>query len=456
MRRRRSRVVALLHGRRDLLLYLLVMVLLGLFSLYGLGSTTPREEIVVGQVEQLCRLDREGELTTADLLTRTTSPLYESSILLMHRVIDAGDEPISTAALRIPTLLAAILLGVFFFIFVCRDRSRPIARVTLFFLIATPFFHYFIITGGPAMPGTLFGTLALMVCHDMMTSERRHPVSHILICGVLLALTCLSVGAGGVVIPSLAMLLWGLLGSRSGVRGRLWIPIASVVIGVLLTALAATIPGECHWLTPESGRWSGRGLWGCLLTLIPWGVVTLMEEKKSSGMRYSLGHLSAEGLALLTIVSALVYNLVSGTSDPAPSLVVAPFVCLIASEAFRSLLRYRPGRITSFAHVINILGLVLLGTLIFVIVGPSETVSALISALSGSDGAIAVAAMRESVRAHLALCLLLMVGPVVAALTMVYQRVRGSETKQAYTSILMVILITLAVDLPLVALVGSL
>ena len=449
-------MVALLHGRRDLLLYLLVMVLLGLFSLYGLGSTTPREEIVAGQVEQLCRLDREGELTTADLLTRTTSPLYESSILLMHRVIDAGDEPISTAALRIPTLLAAILLGVFFFIFVCRDRSRPIARVTLFFLIATPFFHYFIITGGPAMPGTLFGTLALMVCHDMMTSERRHPVSHILICGVLLALTCLSVGAGGVVIPSLAMLLWGLLGSRSGVRGRLWIPIASVVIGVLLTALAATIPGECHWLTPESGRWSGRGLWGCLLTLIPWGVVTLMEEKKSSGMRYSLGHLSAEGLALLTIVSALVYNLVSGTSDPAPSLVVAPFVCLIAGEAFRSLLRYRPGRITSFAHVINILGLVLLGTLIFVIVGPSETVSALISALSGSDGAIAVAAMRESVRAHLALCLLLMVGPVVAALTMVYQRVRGSETKQAYTSILMVILITLAVDLPLVALVGSL
>lgn len=449
-------MVALLHGRRDLLLYLLVMVLLGLFSLYGLGSTTPREEIVAGQVEQLCRLDREGELTTADLLTQTTSPIYESSVLLMHRVIDAGDEPISTAALRIPTLLAAILLGVFFFIFVCRDRSRPIARVTLFFLIATPFFHYFIITGGPAMPGTLFGTLALMVCHDMMTSERRHPVSHILICGVLLALTCLSVGAGGVVIPSLAMLLWGLLGSRSGVRGRLWIPIASVVIGVLLTALAATIPGECHWLTPESGRWSGRGLWGCLLTLIPWGVVTLMEEKKSSGMRYSLGHLSAEGLALLTIVSALVYNLVSGTSDPAPSLVVAPFVCLIAGEAFRSLLRYRPGRITSFAHVINILGLVLLGTLIFVIVGPSETVSALISALSGSDGAIAVAAMRESVRAHLALCLLLMVGPVVAALTMVYQRVRGSETKQAYTSILMVILITLAVDLPLVALVGSL
>lgn len=449
-------MVALLHGRRDLLLYLLVMVLLGLFSLYGLGSTTPREEIVAGQVEQLCRLDREGELTTADLLTRTTSPIYESSVLLVHRVIDAGDEPISTAALRIPTLLAAILLGVFFFIFVCRDRSRPIARVTLFFLIATPFFHYFIITGGPAMPGTLFGTLALMVCHDMMTSERRHPVSHILICGVLLALTCLSVGAGGVVIPSLAMLLWGLLGSRSGVRGRLWIPIASVVIGVLLTALAATIPGECHWLTPESGRWSGRGLWGCLLTLIPWGVVTLMEEKKSSGMRYSLGHLSAEGLALLTIVSALVYNLVSGTSDPAPSLVVAPFVCLIAGEAFRSLLRYRPGRITSFAHVINILGLVLLGTLIFVIVGPSETVSALISALSGSDGAIAVAAMRESVRAHLALCLLLMVGPVVAALTMVYQRVRGSETKQAYTSILMVILITLAVDLPLVALVGSL
>ena len=456
MRRRRSRVVALLHGRRDLLLYLLVMVLLGLFSLYGLGSTTPREEIVAGQVEQLCRLDLEGELTTADLLTQTTSPIYESSVLLMHRVIDAGDEPISTAALRIPTLLAAMLLGVFFFIFVCRDRSRPIARVTLFFLIATPFFHYFIITGGPAMPGTLFGTLALMVSHDMMTSERRHPVSHILICGVLLALTCLSVGAGGVVIPSLAMLLWGLLGSRSGVRGRLWIPIASVVIGVLLTALAATITGECHWLTPESGRWSGRGLWGCLLTLIPWGVVTLMEEKKSSGMRYSLGHLSTEGLALLTIVSALVYNLVSGTSDPAPSLVVAPFVCLIAGEAFRSLLRYRPGRITSFAHVINILGLVLLGTLIFVIVGPSETVSALISALSGSDGAIAVAAMRESVRAHLALCLLLMVGPVVAALTMVYQRVRGSETKQAYTSILMVILITLAVDLPLVALVGSL
>lgn len=449
-------MVALLHGRRDLLLYLLVMVLLGLFSLYGLGSTTPREEIVAGQVEQLCRLDRKGELTTADLLTRTTSPIYEGSVLLMHRVIDNGGEQVSTAALRIPTLLAAILLGVFFFIFICRDRSRPIARVALFFLIATPFFHYFIITGGPAMPGALFGTLALMVCHDMMTSEMRHPVGPILLCGVFLALTGLSVGAGGVVIPSLAMLLWGLLGSRSGVRGRLWIPIASVVLGVLLVALSATILGECHWLTPESGRWSGRGLWGCLLTLIPWGVVTLMDEKKSSGMRYSLGHLSTEGLALLTIVSALVYNLASGTSDPAPSLVVAPFVCLIAGEAFRSLLRSKPGRITTFAYVINILGLVMLGVLVFVLVGPSDPVNALISTLSGSDGAIAVTAMRGAVRSHMALCLLLMVGPVVAALTMVYQRVRGSETKQAYSSILMVILITLAVDLPLVALVGSL
>lgn len=449
-------MVALLHGRRDLLLYLLVMVLLGLFSLYGLGSTTPREEIVAGQVEQLCRLDRKGELTTADLLTRTTSPIYEGSVLLMHRVIDNGGEQVSTAALRIPTLLAAILLGVFFFIFVCRDRSRPIARVALFFLIATPFFHYFIITGGPAMPGALFGTLALMVCHDMMTSERRHPVGPILLCGVFLALTGLSVGAGGVVIPSLAMLLWGLLGSRSGVRGRLWIPIASVVLGVLLVALSATILGECHWLTPESGRWSGRGLWGCLLTLIPWGVLTLMDEKKSSGRRYSLGHLSTEGLALLTIVSALVYNLASGTSDPAPSLVVAPFVCLIAGEAFRSLLRSKPGRITTFAYVINILGLVMLGVLVFVLVGPSDPVNALISTLSGSDGAIAVTAMRGAVRSHMALCLLLTVGPVVAALTMVYQRVRGSETKQAYSSILMVILITLAVDLPLVALVGSL
>lgn len=449
-------MVALLHGRRDLLLYLLVMVLLGLFSLYGLGSTTPREEIVAGQVEQLCRLDRKGELTTADLLTRTTSPIYEGSVLLMHRVIDNGGEQVSTAALRIPTLLAAILLGVFFFIFVCRDRSRPIARVALFFLIATPFFHYFIITGGPAMPGALFGTLALMVCHDMMTRERRHPVGPILLCGVFLALTGLSVGAGGVVIPSLAMLLWGLLGSRSGVRGRLWIPIASVVLGVLLVALSATILGECHWLTPESGRWSGRGLWGCLLTLIPWGVVTLMDEKKSSGRRYSLGHLSTEGLALLTIVSALVYNLASGTGDPAPSLVVAPFVCLIAGEAFRSLLRSKPGRITTFAYVINILGLVLLGVLVFVLVGPSDPVNALISTLSGSDGAIAVTAMRGAVRSHMALCLLLTVGPVVAALTMVYQRVRGSETKQAYSSILMVILITLAVDLPLVALVGSL
>ena len=449
-------MVALLHGRRDLLLYLLVMVLLGLFSLYGLGSTTPREEIVAGQVEQLCRLDRKGELTTADLLTRTTSPIYEGSVLLMHRVIDNSDEQVSTAALRIPTLLATILLGVFFFIFVCRDRSRPIARVALFFLIATPFFHYFIITGGPAMPGALFGTLALMVCHDMMTSERRHPVGPILLCGVFLALTGLSVGAGGVVIPSLAMLLWGLLGSRSGVRGRLWIPIASVVLGVLLVSLSATILGECHWLTPESGRWSGRGLWGCLLTLIPWGVVTLMDEKKSSGMRYSLGHLSTEGLALLTIVSALVYNLASGTGDPAPSLVVAPFVCLIAGEAFRSLLRCKPGRITTFAYVINILGLVLLGVLVFVLVGPSDPVNALISTFSGSDGAIAVAAMRGAVRSHMALCLLLMVGPIIAALTMVYQRVRGSETKQAYSSILMVFLITLAVDLPLVALVGSL
>lgn len=449
-------MVALLHGRRDLLLYLLVMVLLGLFSLYGLGSTTPREEIVAGQVEQLCRLDRKGELTTADLLTRTTSPIYEGSVLLMHRVIDNGGEQVSTAALRIPTLLAAILLGVFFFIFVCRDRSRPIARVALFFLIATPFFHYFITTGGPAMPGALFGTLALMICHDMMTSERRHPVGPILLCGVFLALTGLSVGVGGVVIPSLAMLLWGLLGSRSGVRGRLWIPIASVVLGVLLVALSATIPGECHWLTPESGRWSGRGLWGCLLSLIPWGVVTLMDEKKSSGRRYSLGHLSTEGLALLTIVSALVYNLASGTSDPAPSLVVAPFVCLIAGEAFRSLLRSKPGRITTFAYVINILGLVMLGVLVFVLVGPSDPVNALISTLSGSDGAIAVTAMRGAVRSHMALCLLLTVGPVVAALTMVYQRVRGSETKQAYSSILMVILITLTVDLPLVALVGSL
>ena len=438
------------------MLYLLVIVLLGLFSLYGLGDTTPGEEKAARQVEQLCRLDQEGKLTTTDLLTQTTSPIYESSVLLMHRMIDDGDEPISTAALRVPSLLAAMLLGVFFFIFVCRDRSRPIARVTLFFLIATPFLHYFIITGGPAMEGALFGTLALMVCHDMTTSGRKHPVAPLLTCAILLALTGLSVGVGGIVIPSLAMLLWGLLGSRSGVRGRLWIPIASVVLGVLLIVLAATIPGECHWLTPKSGRWSSQGLWGCLLTLIPWGVVALMEEKKWSGMRYSLGKLSAEGLTLLTIVSALVYNLASGTSDPAPSLVVAPFVCLISGEAFRSLLRYKPGRITTFAYVINILGLVLLGVLIFVLVGPSEPVSNLISSLIGTDGAFAVTAMREAVKAHLALCLLLMVGPVVAALTMVYQRVRGSETKQAYSSILMVILITLAADVPLLALMGSL
>ena len=106
--------------------------------------------------------------------------------------------------------------------------------------------------------------------------------------------------------------------------------------------------------------------------------------------------------------------------------------------------------------MINALGLVVLGVLIFVLAGPSESVSTFISTLSGSDGAIGVTAMRESVRAHMALCLLLMVGPGVAALTMVYQRVRGSETKQAYSSILMVILITLATDLPLLALMGSL
>lgn len=450
MRRRRSRVVALLHGRRDLLVYLLVMLLLGFFSLYGLENATPREKATAGLVEQLCRLDKAGELTTTDLLTRSTSPIYEGSVLLMHQMIDNGDDPISLAALRMPTLLAAILLGVFFFIFICRERSRSIARVSLFFLIATPLFHYFIITGGPAMLGALFGTLALLVCHDVVTSKSKHPVGPILLCGILLALAGLSVGSGGVVIPALAVLIWGLLGS-AGAKGRLWIPITSIVLAVLLVAFAAILPGECHWLTHESGRWSSRGLWGCLLTLLPWGVVVLMNEKK-----HSLRHLSAEGLALLSIISALVYNLVSGTSDPTPSLVVAPFICLIAGESFRSLLSSRAKRLNTFSLVINVLGLVVLGVLIFVLTGPSESVSTFISTLSGSDGAIGVTAMRESVRAHMALCLLLMVGPGVAALTMVYQRVRGSETKQAYSSILMVILITLATDLPLLALMGSL
>lgn len=450
MRRRRSRVVALLHGRRDLLVYLLVMLLLGFFSLYGLENATPKEKATAGLVEQLCRLDKAGELTTTDLLTRSTSPIYEGSVLLMHQMIDNGDDPISLAALRMPTLLAAILLGVFFFIFICRERSRSIARVSLFFLIATPLFHYFIITGGPAMLGALFGTLALLVCHDVVASKSKHPVGPILLCSILLALAGLSVGSGGVVIPALAVLIWGLLGSE-GAKGRLWIPITSIVLAVLLVALAAVLPGECHWLTHESGRWSTRGLWGCLLTLLPWGVVVLMNEKK-----HSLRHLSAEGLALLTIISALVYNVASGTSDPTPSLVVAPFICLIAGESFRSLLKDKAKQLTTFSLVINVLGLVVLGVLIFVLTGPSESVSTFISTLSGSEGAIGVAAMREAVRAHMALCLLLMVGPGVAALTMVYQRVRGSETKQAYSSILMVILITLAADLPLLALMGSL
>lgn len=431
-------------------MYLLVMVLLGFFSLYGLENATPKEKATAGLVEQLCRLDKAGELTTTDLLTRSTSPIYEGSVLLMHQMIDNGDEPISLAALRVPTLLAAILLGVFFFIFICRERSRSIARVSLFFLIATPLFHYFIITGGPAMLGALFGTLALLVCHDVVASKSKHPVGPILLCGILLALAGLSVGSGGVVIPALAVLLWGLLGSE-GAKGRLWIPITSIVLAVLLVALAAILPGECHWLTHESGRWSSRGLWGCLLTLLPWGVVVLMNEKK-----HSLRHLSAEGLALLTIISALVYNLASGTSDPTPSLVVAPLICLIAGESFRSLLRSRAKRLNTFSLVINVLGLVLLGVLIYVLAGPSESVSALISAISGSEGAIAVSAMREAVRAHIALVLLLLVGPVVAALTMIYQRVRGSETKQAYSSILMVFLVTLAADLPLLALLGSL
>ncbi|WP_297131974.1 glycosyltransferase family 39 protein [uncultured Porphyromonas sp.] len=450
MRRRRSRVVALLHGRRDLLVYLLVMLLLGFFSLYGLENATPKEKATAGLVEQLCRLDKAGELTTTDLLTRGTSPIYEGSVLLMHQMIDNGDDPISLAALRMPTLFAAILLGVFFFIFICRERSRSIARVSLFFLIATPLFHYYIITGGPAMLGALFGTLALLVCHDVVASKSMHPVGPILLCGILLALAGLSVGFGGVVIPALAVLIWGLLGSE-GAKGRLWIPITSIVLAILLVALAAILPGECHWLTNESGRWSTRGLWGCLLTLLPWGVVVLMNEKK-----HSLRHLSAEGLALLTIISALVYNVASGTSDPTPSLVVAPFICLIAGESFRSLLKDKAKQLTTFSLVINVLGLVVLGVLIFVLTGPSESVSTFISTLSGSEGAIGVAAMREAVRAHMALCLLLMVGPSVAALTMVYQRVRGSETKQAYSSILMVILITLATDLPLLALVGSL
>lgn len=431
-------------------MYLMVMLLLGFFSLYGLGSATPKEEITADLVEQLCRLDNAGELTATDLLTRSTSPIYEGSVLLMHQMIDNGDDPISLAALRMPTLLAAILLGVFFFIFICRERSRSIARVSLFFLIATPLFHYFIITGGPAMLGALFGTLALLVCHDVVASKSKHPVGPILLCSILLALAGLSVGSGGVVIPALAVLIWGLLGSE-GAKGRLWIPITSIVLAVLLVALAAILPGECHWLTHESGRWSSRGLWGCLLTLLPWGVVVLMNEKK-----HSLRHLSAEGLALLTIISALVYNLVSGTSDPTPSLVVAPFICLIAGESFRSLLSSRAKRLNTFSLVINVLGLVVLGVLIFVLTGPSESVSTFISTLSGSEGAIGVAAMREAVRAHMALCLLLMVGPGVAALTMVYQRVRGSETKQAYSSILMVFLITLATDLPLLALMGSL
>lgn len=448
MRSGRSKVLRLLHGRRDALIITLIVILLGFISLYGMGELTPSESEHAMIVEGLCSQD----LTLDRLLSQSTSPLYEGAVLLVHQLLGEGE--VSALSLRLPSLIATILLFVGFYVLICLRKSRSSARVTLFLLLSTPLYHYHIMTGEPGPFGVLFATWALAIYHRIATQDKSRPAQHssALLCGVIIALAGLSIGLAGLIIPLLSITLWTVMGLRERIV-RLTSPLlVTILSSTLLLTLAALLPSSCLWLTNNVEGWSFRGLWYYLGLLLPWGIVIVMAliaippRVREVGSKSSL-----EGLSLLMIGCSLIFNLSTGTSEVAPTLMMAPFFCLIAGEYFRLLLYREPQLLSRLSLGINIVGILIMVGLILQLTGSDALVP-----LLGQNGGHISRAMTQEMVSHRALSLLLLTGPLVAALTMIYQMVRKSYVKLAYTGVLMVVLTLLATDIPLHALIISL
>lgn len=443
----RSKVLRLLHGRRDALLITFIVVLFGFFSIYGMGELTPSESERAMIVEGLCRQD----LSLDRFLSQSTSPLYEGVVLLLHQAL--GEQEVSALALRLPSLIATILLFVGFYVLVCLRKSRSIARVTLFLLLSTPLYHYHIMTGEPGPFGVLFGTWALAVYHKITTQEKfQSQLFNALLCAVLVTLSGLSIGLGGLIIPLLSITLWTVMGLRE--KSAKLIPplLVAITVSALLLTLAAVLPSSCLWLTNNVEGWSFRGLWYYLGLLLPWGIViaiTLVSMPSETRELFSMS--SLEGLSLLVIGCSLIFNLSTGTSEVAPTLMMAPFFCLVAGECFRILLYKKPQLLQMLSLGINIVGIAIMVGLIIQFTGSDS-----LGILLGKGGDHISHAMTQEMIRHKALSLLLLTGPLVAALTMIYQIIRKSYVKLAYTGILMVVLTLLATDIPLHALIISL
>lgn len=432
MTRGRSRVLRLLHGRRDALLVTLIIGLFAFVSLYGMGEATPAEADRAVIIEEMA----SRELSLGDFLARAASPVYEGAVLAAHRVLD-DTTAVSVAALRLPSFVASAVLFIGFYFLVCLDKNRPIARATIFLLLSTPLCHYHLMSGGPSAFGVLFAAWALAVCRTVFVQEgsRVRQLLRAALCGLLIALAGLSIGLGGVVIPLLSICLWALLRMREK-GGRLLAPLAAIIgVALLLVTLAAVLPGDCLWLTNNVEGWSFRGLRAFLLLLLPWGAVPLTALLVRP-VRVPLR--SLEGLSLLVMGSSLLFTLSTGTSEEAPALLMTPFLCLLAGEAFRMLLYRRPQSLARLSLLLTLLGLALLAALILL--------------WAGAGGTATLQAMAGAMGRHRALSLLLLVGPVVAALTMVYQTVRRSDIKRAYAGILMMVTALLATDIPFHAL----
>lgn len=431
MSRDRSTIVTLLHARRDALLFVLISALLGFVSLYGMPERTPAEARRAAVVEQLSR----DVKSPAEFLRRSESPLYDGIVLLIHRGFDEGS--VSNAALRLPSLVAAAVLAVVFFAFVCVYRSRRTARITIYLLLSTFLFYHFVITGGPAMPGTLFATWAVMAAYSLAVGSRRPKLRHAVKPALLLILSGLTLGAGGLFVPALAMIGVALMEATPERRRELLLPLwVAVVVALLVTLPMTGIPLPTHN--------SFGGLLGCLALLLPWGLLFLISLGSEAPAR-----LSASGsMTLLVAAAAILYDLLSGTADVGPSLVAAPFVCLSAGECFRSLLSRRPHRLAMLSAGISIVGLLLSILPLLLLLGETELPTLLLDPFVSNPLAVA-GEMTAVMQSHRAMSLLLLMGPLVAALTMIYQRTRRSYVKMAYSGVLMMVLLMLLFGIPL-------
>lgn len=446
MRGKRSRVITLLHARRDALVFMLIVVAFSALSLYGLPERTPTEAASAAYLERLS----EEPLSLRAFLTGCTSPLYDGLVLLFHHWIDDGT--ISTIALRLPSMIATLLLVIGYFVAVCVRRGRSIGRVTIYLLLSTFVLHHFIMTGSPGMLGALFGTWTMVLYEGLIYNQRRINAGSIISLGLLMTLSGLSIGLGGLIVPALAMILWTILSTPQRLRSLLPALVISIAVSSFLLLLVDALAPDSSWLTEGLVKGSYGGLRGWLGLLLPWSILFLIgigaEQKQGRLPKRARVVSPVEGLTLAVIVSALVLNISTGTSDVTPSLMMAPFVCLAAGEYFRILLFHHPRRLVTLTAVITAVGLLVLLYLLLLFTGSLALPAALLDAV-GLDGETAAQLMSAAMLDHRALSLLLMVGPVVAALTVVYQTVRRSYAKIAYSGILMMMLLILAVDLPL-------